>query len=220
MKKVLALFLCMMTCGAALFAQEQTNEAQANREQANANTGLRMSAGGGLILQPVFGSEKYKGSSSTVESSGFGAGLNVFFDAKYVEVNLGLIFANEKSSKDDKKGFDTSNLFFGILGKYPISLNEKISLFPFLGFDYRVTLGASYDGTKSDDASFIAEHFNALSLVFGAGADYDISEKLYLRGELGFGITFNTKNEDDNKDSYDSRFKGKLPIKLTVGYRL
>ncbi|MDR2659235.1 MAG: porin family protein [Spirochaetaceae bacterium] len=202
MKKVLALFLCMMTCGAALFAQD-----------------LEMSVGGGLMLQPVFGSTKYKSTEKdTDDYSGFGAGLNVFFDATYVEVNLGLIFANEKSDKDNEKGTDTSNLFFGVVGKYPISLNESLSLFPFFGFDYRITLGASVDGTKFPDD--VAKAFDALSLVFGAGVDYDINENLYLRGEFGFGITFNTKSEDDDKDSYDSHFKGKLPVKLAVGYRL
>jgi hypothetical protein len=72
------------------------------------------------------------------------------------------------------------------------------------------------DGTKVDDAG---DYFNALSLLLGVGLDYNITSALYLRGELGFGLTFNSKTEDDMKDIIDSNFKGKIPIKLAVGYR-
>jgi hypothetical protein len=112
-------------------------------------------------------------------------------------------------------------MLIGVFGKYPISISEKLVLFPFAGIDYRINLGASIDGTEIEDEgdNTKANAFNALSLVFGAGVDYDITESLYFRGELGFGITFNTKDEDDIKDFIDSNFKGKIPIKLAVGYR-
>ncbi|MDR3356436.1 MAG: hypothetical protein LBO04_04530 [Spirochaetaceae bacterium] len=60
--------------------------------------------------------------------------------------------------------------------------------------------------------------FNALYLLFGVGADYDLTTALYIRGEIVFGITFKTKDEGDS-DYIDSIFKGKVPTKTAVGYR-
>jgi hypothetical protein len=183
------------------------------------------SIGGGAMLVPSFGEMKFKememgGVKFTPDpqkSSGFGGGLNLFFDATYAEVNLGLLFANQKSGENDDKGTDTTNLLLGIVGKYPISLSEQLALFPFLGIDYLINLGASRDGNKLEDSG---DMFNALSLLFGVGVDYSLTESLYIRGEVGFGITFNTKLEDDAKDMIDSNFKGKIPIKVAIGYRL
>ncbi|MDR2807379.1 MAG: porin family protein [Spirochaetaceae bacterium] len=201
--KKLVMLLCMAVCSAALFAQ----------------TGL-FSVGGGAILVPSFQTEKFKDGGDDQKRSGFGGGLNLFFDATYAEVNINLLFANEKG-EDADKGYNTTDLVLGVVGKYPFALGEKLSVFPFIGIDYRIVLGASYDGTKLEDGDGFkkADMFNALSVLFGAGVDYNITGSLYVRGELGFGITFNTKLEDDKKDYIDSNFKGKIPIKIAVGYR-
>ncbi|MDR2149999.1 MAG: porin family protein [Spirochaetaceae bacterium] len=203
MKKVVVMLLCMTVCGATVFAQ----------------SGL-FSVGGGAILAPNFRIMKYKGGVEN-NSSSFGGGFNLFFDATYAEANISFLFANEKAEGADK-GTDTTNLLIGIVGKYPLALGEQFSVFPFAGIDYRIVLGASYDGNKIEDSDaidVIAEGLNALSLIFGVGVDYSLTSALYFRGEIGFGITFNSKFEDDMKDFIDSNFKGKIPIKLAVGYR-
>ena len=202
MKKVVTMLLCMTVCGAALFAQDGGSSL--------------FSVGGGLALMPGFQTVKPKGGGSAQDTSEFGAGVNVFFDAKYAEVNMDLIFANAKETTADK-GIDSTNLLIGIVGKYPISLAERFALFPFVGIDYRIALGASYDGEKVDKAG---DAFKALSLLLGVGVDYDITSALYFRGEVGFGFTFNTKNENDMKDMIDSNSHLKIPVKLAVGYRL
>ncbi|MDR0382756.1 MAG: porin family protein [Spirochaetaceae bacterium] len=207
MKKFTTMLLCMAVCGATLYAQEKS----------------MFSVGGGVALEPFFGTTKYEGGGDSVKTSGFGGGLNVFFDAKYAEVNLGLLFATQKDkvgSGDSGPPTNSTNLTLGILGKYPFALSDQLSLFPFVGIDYLINLAASYDGNKIDDSKKRADAFNALSLVFGVGADYDLTSALYLRGEIGFGITFNTKAERDIDDEIDSNFKGKIPIKIAVGYRL
>jgi hypothetical protein len=173
-----------------------------------AQADFKLSAGGGGILVPSFGEMKYKNGGDAQKSSGFGGGLNLIFDATYAELNVGLIFANQKQDGSDK-GVDSTNLTIGLVGKYPISLSEQLALFPFVGIDYLINLGASIDG-KDWDEDFMGkrdEAFNALSVLFGVGADFSITEALYIRGEAGFGITFNTKDEDDAKDFIDSNFK-------------
>jgi hypothetical protein len=203
MKKVTAILLCMTVCGAALFAQEEEKEKP---------KGL-FSAGGGLILVPGSQTMKFKGGGET-KVSYFGGGINAFFDAKYAELNLSLLFGNTKI-EDVDDAIATTDLFLGIVGKYPFSLGP-IVLFPFVGIDYWINLAASQDGYEPD-ADERADRFNALSLLFGIGVDYDITKALYLRGELGYGIIFNSK--DDNDADYDSNVKGKVPIKIAVGYR-
>jgi hypothetical protein len=200
----------MTVCGAALFALEPTEKPK----------GL-ISIGGGLILAPSFQTTKFVEDFGGGESksSGFGGGVNLFLDAKYVEVNLGLLFANEKD-EDADKGYDSTNFMLGLLLKYPIALNSKTAIFPFAGFDYRIALSGKYEGEDWPDDPPVGDSFNALSVLFGVGFDYDITSKLYFRGEVGFGITFNTKNEDDSKEYIDSNFKGKIPKKLAIGYRL
>jgi hypothetical protein len=83
---------------------------------------------------------KPKGGGEEQKSSSFGGGINVFFDAKYAEANLSLLFGNTKG-EDDDKGIDTTDLLIGILIKYPFSLTGSLALFPFVGFDYRINLG-------------------------------------------------------------------------------
>jgi hypothetical protein len=103
--------------------------------------------GGGLALMPGFQTVKPKGGGEEQKTSEFGGGINVFFDAKYAEVNMGLILANAKEKNADK-GIDTTNLLIGIVGKYPISLAERFVLFPFVGIDYRIALARPTTGKK------------------------------------------------------------------------
>lgn len=209
-KSLLVLVLAVVAAGGA-FAQDDDDKPKGF-----------ISFGGGGLLAPSFGEMKLKGGGDAQKTSGFGGGINLFLDVKYAEVNLNLLFANEKGENDDK-GMDTTNLLIGVVGKYPFALNPKLALFPFVGIDYRIALGGKMEGTDWSDipgAPDIGDYFNALSVLFGVGVDYDITKALYIRGELGFGITFNTKNEEDNKDYIESNFKGKVPIKVAIGYRL
>ncbi|MDR0684519.1 MAG: hypothetical protein LBF83_05270 [Spirochaetaceae bacterium] len=96
---------------------------------------------------PGFQTVKPKGGGEEQKTSEFGGGINVFFDAKYAEVNMGLILANAKEKNADK-GIDTTNLLIGIVGKYPISLAERFVLFPFVGIDYRIALARPTTGKK------------------------------------------------------------------------
>jgi len=180
---------------------------------------FRLSAGGGVILGPSFA--EWKGSDSSTKYSGFDFGINAFFDATYAEVNLGLLFNTSKSDIDSARNEDSIYLTLGLLGKYPFSLNYKLALFPFIGIEYNIGLGSKYDGeaTEFDDFS-MADYMNCLSLSFGAGVDFSLTNALYLRGEIGFAIVFNTKVENGYADALDETiFKGRIPIKLAAGYR-
>ena len=181
-----------------------------------------LSAGGGISLAPSFSEAKYDGEAvDYLKRSGLDLGINVFFDATYAEVNVGLLFGSQKWG--DAENYYTTTLLLGVVGKYPFSLNNKFILFPFVGIDYSINLSAKIDGGEIEDNDYFkkADWFNALSILLGVGADFSLTNALYLRAEAGYGIVLNTKAQDDNvsDDSKLVYFNGKIPIKIAVGYR-
>ena len=204
-KMVLALLMAALLAG-GVFAQN-----------------FSLSAGGGISFAPTFSEAKHDGKNfDAYKKSGFDLGINVFFDATYAEVNIGLLFGSQKRADDDKI-FNTTTLLLGLVGKYPFSLNNKFVLFPFVGIDYSINLSARLNGAEIEDNDYFkkADEFNALSILFGVGADFRLTYALYLRAEAGYGIVLNTRAQDDNvsDDSKLVYFNGKIPIKLALGYR-
>ena len=176
-----------------------------------------LSAGGGALLVPSFSRTKAGSVSDTI--SNFDFGVNGFFDATYAELNVGLLFG--KMDMGSVK-LNTMTLTFGLLGKFPFSVSDNLVIFPFAGIDYNVGLSAKSGDVKLPN---MGDFMNALSVVFGGGVDFSITESLYIRGEVGFGITFNTRAQKTAKDvaaltnTDYSTFNGKIPIKIAVGYR-
>jgi opacity protein-like surface antigen len=187
-----------------------------------------LSVGGGIILGPTFGETKVDIPiyGRTTKDSGFDFGINAFFDAKFVEVNLGLLF-NSTKQEDDDKSMDSTYLTLGVLGKYPFSLSDKVALFPFVGLDLALGLGAKYNGEELpfDADHTMADYMNRLQLAFGVGLDFNLTEALFLRGEVGYAIVFNSKDEADYIKEYKDHnidvtiTRGRLPLKIAVGYR-
>ena len=179
------------------------------------------SVGGGIILGPTFGESKNPFESRKDSGSDFG--INAFFDARYVEVNLGLLF-NSTKQEDDDKSMDSTYLTLGVLGKYPFSLSDKVALFPFVGLDLALGLGMKYDGKEAEfDADHtMANYMNRLQLLFGVGLDFNLTEALFLRGEAGYAIVFNSTDEANTIKEYGSDVtitRGRLPLKIAIGYR-
>jgi len=206
-KVVLVLLMATLLAGGA-FAQEKF-----------------FSAGAGLLLVPSFGEIKmtqpYVGDIS-VKTSRFGIGFNAFFDAKYAELNVGLLFGRQKT---EIFGFsneiDLSEITLGLIGKYPFSISDKFVIFPFAGLDVNFNLAAKQDGKDVDLEGYTrVEAYTSLSILFGVGFDFSITEAIYLRAEAGYGIVLNSKAYQDIADASDAKIiQGKVPIKLAVGFR-
>jgi len=182
------------------------------------------SAGGGISLTPSFGELKPE-SGDSQKFSGFDFGIHGFFDATYVEVSLGLLFGNNyKWDEGDDKGYDTTTLNLGLIGKYPISISDSFVLFPFAGIDYNINLAAknadSGDEIKDEGDHKKADQFDALSILLGIGFDFSLTDTIYLRAKAAYGIVLNTKDEQEFADDFDvTVIKGKIPITLAVGFR-
>jgi hypothetical protein len=225
MKKTMLVLAIFGMCGAALFAQ-----------------GIGLSAGLGGNFTAGFNSfaltqdAKDAGlEAADMNSHLVGGGIYVFFDATYVEANVGLLFGNANSDKtdgmtdDQKKGMDVTALKLSLFGKYPIDLGG-FTLFPMLGIDGQLSLGGKIQGEEIPDSykDDFNEMFNLFWIKVGVGLDVPLSDKLYLRPEFLYGIRFNTDPEKDTIDSLnsgpvkavDAIIGHGLDIRLALGFRL
>jgi len=168
------------------------------------------------------------------DSSTIGGSVYAFFDATFVEINIGMFFGNTKSvnedQKKDDKGFDLTQLSIGLLGKFPISVSSGITIFPMIGIDLLLTLDAQYDGEKiendKDKGILYADYFDQFFIKFGIGADIALAGSLYLRPSFLYGIRFNTEGEKDRIDNFNTGTKmvdgivgHGLQFRLALGFK-
>lgn len=148
----------------------------------------------------------------------FGGGVFGFFDATYAELDLGVRFGGDNGDPSTSYTYFS----FGVLGKFPIALTEKLVLFPALGIDFDLFLGANTDGhdtSRADaedyadlaDETLFSQGLDRLSLDVGAGVDFYLLKQLYLRGEVLWAFQLNYA--EDSK-----QFTHGPVIKLGVGY--
>ena len=176
MKKIiaLALFFILITSGA--FAMDKA-------------------FGGGLLFNHsktsgTFNSLVYIGDQWDWKMSRNGFGGFLFFGlGRFVELNFGIMYKNPNEfSLNSKDGLGsitvkakdyglegTGALQFGAYFKYPFVLSDRFVLFPTVGMDYELTL-------SSDD------WWDDLWIRFGAGVDFFLTERVFLRGHFIYGV--------------------------------
>jgi hypothetical protein len=159
-------------------------------------------------------------------------GFDFFFDAKYVEADIGVYFGSAIS------------LNFGLLGKYPFTINKRFTLFPLLGAGYTLALAmADYPGFRGrgdtdfeykdplnpldpeDPVPFGARH-DEIWFKAGIGLDITLKDRIFLRNELLWGLRLDTPWEKDrltyvNKNGLDATwFHHGIIYKVAVGFKL
>jgi opacity protein-like surface antigen len=138
-----------------------------------------------------------------------------------------------------------STLGFAVLGKYPFRVNEKITWFPLLGVECQIALveeralegGPSHDRSKGeleadrdkDGNSYPLSAWNSLTIDLGAGLDYQLTGRLFLRNELLFSFRLQTPYETGALEmvkaiyyASDPKFSGLTggpTLRTSVGYR-
>jgi len=156
-----------------------------------------------------------------------GVGFNAFFDATYVMVKAGMFIGGNSEEFDMGNKKQTMNitgtyLSLGVLGKYPVDMGG-FTLFPMLGFEYNMLLSMKMSMGDDSETFKRADQDNAsdsdmLILQLGVGADFNLTDKIYVRPNLLWGIDLNrSKGEKDTKDL--RTFKHKLDFGLAVGFR-
>jgi len=155
-------------------------------------------------------------------------GVYVFFDAAYVEAFVGFNMGGGKFlSADVTYPYavpDMSRYYInmGLLAKYPITAGN-LKMFPLLGVGYEMTLfgktvadgyGYIFDG---DEGRSAAESLDAVWLNIGAGVEADVSESIYLRAELLYGVRPANGFEQDQASIYGAEAREAAGVALKVG---
>lgn len=182
---------------------------------------VQLSAGAGASFAPVWYSDSIEVgplSSKTTQS------LNVitakaFVDATYVEVGVGFA-TNLKKQKAtgtfvglpltdydvNEDGPVGTWIAIQALGKYPFKVGS-FEIFPLAGIEYDLNL--SYKDPDGNDlkegmSSDQKANLNMFWIKAGVGADFSVSESIYIRPEALFGYKLLSKLEsDDIKDIKD-----------------
>lgn len=217
MKKLVIMVVLASVIGTAAFA-----ETPALKLSAGVGGLFGAGFGGGVEAKvKVLGATKYTFPTS-------GAGGFAFLDATFAELAIGfagggLTYKSEGPlGTTENKGSFTA-LDISLLGKYPFSAGRALRVFPLFGIDYRMILAAQREnGDNYDDPG----DFSALQVRFGGGLDYSLNKSLYIRGELLYGIRFQSKYEADLKEKLSTPLTevtaglGHGPeVKIGIGYR-
>ena len=198
---------------------------------------------------------------STQDMDRFDYGGFLFFDAKYAVFSV-ILQGGKNSYKEqifqdrvvlsqfDGAGTGSEmSLGFSLLGKYPITINERIIWFPMFGVEYHIALlqrrqpdgdrvhdrtkGTLIEDLDKNQNPYPLSAWNSWWINVGAGFDYELTELLFLRGELLFGFRLPTKYEmgslkmikDTNgpvmiRNEKVFGLTGGPSLKFGVGYRL
>jgi opacity protein-like surface antigen len=182
--------------------------------------GFGLSAGlGGYVGGDFGGGSEIDGEKG--DTPYFGGGGFAFFDATYAELSAGVLVGGGKWSS--AYTVSIMNLNISVLGKYPIAIGEKLSVFPLLGIDYQAAL--SLKDEDGEDATDKTEEFSALWFKLGGGLDYAITGNLYLRFEALYGIRLENEAEKNAKKDYGDVLDVKtllghgLTAKIAVGFK-
>jgi len=217
-----------------------------------------LSSGGGGLLGYTF--TRYTLEGGNVKSTQNMDRLNyagfLFFDAVYVEFSV-MIQGGNNSYKEnmiyssasfaDSKGTGTeTNLGLSLSGKYPFSVNKKITWFPMICVEYQIALiqrrqpdgDLVYDRSKGqlpedrdkNDKPYSISAWNSFWIDIGAGLDNNITNSLFLRSELLFGFRLPTSYESgaletvkkppmNVKNPNLAGLTGGPNLKIGIGYR-
>jgi opacity protein-like surface antigen len=203
-KVVLALFMAALLVGGA-FAEESW-----------------MSAGAGGFFD-FSGNNGVKDGGNYLGARNFSLGAYLFFDLTYAEIDISYAYGKVSGVVD---GYDEISrasiasrlwqLGFSFLGKYPFEVGD-FTIFPLLGFDYNFILSHIMNGVADTEP----RKWNQFGILAGAGADFDLTDNLYLRGEGLFHLRFPSeywKEVASNMDGSATLGMG-FRMKLGVGYR-
>ena len=163
-------------------------------------TDLQLGLGGGINYQGMFGMRQKTSLGTQMDVTSNDFGLYIFFDATYVQLDVIYFYGFTEydyintSVTEDVKG---STFEMALLGKYPFAL-EKFTIFPLLGIGYQFKY--SYGG---------------LGFFGGIGADFPLTDRLYLRSELLYGIRLGSGS------TWKTTKIGHTPrVKIGIGFNL
>ena len=121
-------------------------------------------------------------------------GFHLFFDERFAEASIGLAWDTVSESY---MRVTMLTLEINLLGKIPIDMGN-FSLFPLAGVGLNIPLSDRVSvGSVSVTLSGSDTVLNpSLSLIFGGGADFYVTERAFIRPALLFGLNFKPVGSD------------------------
>ena len=220
---------------------------------------IDLSVGAGGLLGYTFTRYRLEGDdiASRQTMDRFNYGAHMFLDSKYLEFNVMIMGGRNTYSENmiysdanltDSKGSGTeASLGFALLGKYPFTLSDRMTWFPMFGIEYHIALvqkrqpegdyvydrtqGAFATDVDKDGNPYPLSAWNYFLVDVGAGLDYNLTGRIFLRTELLFGFRLPTgyelgalkvvKNPPMNIENPKlAGLTGTPGLKLSAGYRL
>ncbi|MDR1787431.1 MAG: hypothetical protein LBR16_03150 [Treponema sp.] len=216
--------------------------------------GLNLTGGGGVSASSLatrysLDVDGFVSTEITQDLDQLNCGVSVFLDAIFAEAALTLQTGSNKyrerlfggSMEEAGTGRETA-LCVSLLGKHPIAVAKKITIFPLVGLEYQIVLGewrapegtSSYnrtDGreTDKDGKRLQLSDWNAFFVQLGGGADYAMGERFFLRGEALYGIRLMTgyerksleltKKQFGDNDPDTGGLSSALLLRISLGYK-
>ncbi|GHT50035.1 hypothetical protein FACS1894102_5280 [Spirochaetia bacterium] len=199
MKRLAFLFLIFLITVEAIFSLE-----------------FNFSVGAGLHTGVDFNSltATIKGGEYHQKRTQANIGGLLFFDATYVEADI-LVLGTSTTFTHNPRLFSSTGIYadwelggvnigLGLLGKFPIVINDEWTIFPLLGFQYDISVSQNFSKDypyESDGSEYWAKEganygnsfdWSSFSLKAGLGADYSFAESYYVRAELLYDFRFNS----------------------------
>lgn len=199
-----------------------------------------MSAGGGVSYDLSSSTLKAEAGSDEMSSNMALSALSfgVFFDATYIQLGLdyGLTVAGTDTYEETGSSTVTEDftdiitfLNFEIFAKYPIDMGSFV-LFPIGGVEQMLNLTVEdEDGVdlKKDMTDDGKDWLNQTWIKLGVGADFPISESLYIRPMALLGYKIQSKVEKDVVEVYEDMGVDSaswntfgFEFSVSVGYKL
>jgi len=198
-----------------------------------------MSAGGGFMFdyaglgyvrtRDSLAAGPAAGSSISVEHAGFGAWG--FFDATFAEIALAIVGGPVDWYRDGDEEATSYGSFaaldFSVLGRFPFAIaGGRVSVFPLLGAGYTVVLMSREDFVGGYPSA--PSRLNSFRMQFGAGGDFGISERVFIRtsalGTWRFPVRYLEGLADDLRalPGMEAMTRGDFgaTVKVGVGFRL
>jgi outer membrane protein W len=123
------------------------------------------------------------------QTHSFDAGAFVFADATYAELSAGYVFQIGKVTdinadvsgmpiSEPDKDYQSHLIILDLLGKYPFTLTQKLSVFPAAGVGAKFAVGGNENSDNKHDVLW------GLNLKAGGGVDYALTDVIFIRGEI------------------------------------
>ena len=139
-----------------------------------------------------------------------GLGSSIFLDARFVQFSFGY-FSSGIAGSRSRTEFSTATrhtghphtagIEIGLLGKFPVELSPRVTVFPLGGVAYRIILAGGNTVAQSigQEHGLDADPLRASALWFrlGGGMNFSLNERTFLRTSLTYGVRLRNRWEND-----------------------